>query len=261
MRKRGLAVMGVVAATTITGAVTVVAAAGGIVMAAQRGHDAPASFGAIRSFMYRAEQRAVEGTFVATYRVSLFRSHGRMFRARVFAADAWGLGSLFRETPAFPMWGPSMGVRSYEVLSPPRGYMVECSQTRTSSSWQCMSEKGEGMGTMSGQNEAIAPSDFASGLSNAIGGYYTSGSTQSAPQPIYLRGARLDGRVVRCMDFGNPAGAIGQVCTMSNGFIVSYRMPRQLTEGDYATAELVSYSTRVRRGLLQPPARPVLPGG
>jgi hypothetical protein len=64
---------------------------------------------------------------------------------------------------------------------------------------------------------------------------------------------------VRCLSFGNPVGAVGRVCTAASGLIVSYRLPYQLTDTYYASAELESYSTKVSRSVLTPPAKPSCP--
>lgn len=216
----------------------------------------------IDSFVNRAYQ-ALHRRFVATYRISLFRLNGHVVRQRVSLSNwAWNR-LLFRAAPAFPWYGARF--HATEVLELPSGY-VYCTQPRYGSAWWCETEKGEGMSTMAVQNGAIAPQAFVNGLSGAVSALSSGSSASSAssgssaPYPIFLSPGTVDGRSVHCLSFGSPRGAGGRVCTTESGFVVSYRLQQQLSETEYATAELVRYSTKVRGSGPRPPAKPVQPG-
>lgn len=210
-----------------------------------------ASRAAAQRFVNRAE-RALHGRFSATYRISLpnrLSPPRRIFHGQVLISQlAWNQ-LRFRETPAFTTYGTRN--HAYEVLERRSGY-VNCTQPRANGGWSCVSEAGEGMGGMAAQNGAVAPQAFTLGLSNAVAGY-TRG-------PLFLSRRTLDARSLRCLDFGNAAGRVGQVCTTASGFVVSYRLPERLTYSVYATAQLTRYSPKVDLGVLRPPAKPVLPG-
>jgi hypothetical protein len=186
------------------------------------------------------------------YRVSLFGSGGHVIRGRVSVVNLSLSRFRFREMPAFSR----SGGRAYEVLASPRGY-VTCSLARPGSHWLCISEVGEGMGGMWANNWAVAPQAFVDGLSNIVGDFV---GTSGAPYPLFLSRGVVDDRAVRCLSAGNPAGAIGRICTTPRGLIVSYRLTRQFSPTQYASAELVSYSPHARSASVRPPAKPLVPG-
>lgn len=236
----------------------VVAGCGGNARVRHRLRTPPraATAAAAQRFANRAQQ-ALDGRFTATYRITLFRSQHQVFRGRVFVAAPAGHIFLFRETPAFPLFG--LRNYAYEVISAPKRDLINCSQARRNSRWFCESEAGEGAGAMWIQNGAIAPQAFAAGLYSAVAGY-TQSATPTTPEALYFSRETVGGRPVRCLSFGNAKGAVGRVCTTASGFIVTYRMSRQFSQAGYATADLVGYSTKVRRGVLQPPATPLVAG-
>ena len=210
----------------------------------------------LNSFVNQAYQ-ALHRRFAATYRISLFRLNGHVIRQRVSVSN-WAWNRLvFRAAPAFPWYGTRF--HATEVLELSSGY-VYCTQPRYGSAWWCETEKGEGMSTMAVQNGPIAPQAFVNGLSGAVGALSSGSSASSAPYPIFLSRGTVDGRSVRCLSFGSARGAVGRVCTTDSGFVVSYRLPEQLSETEYATAELVRYSTKVRGRGPRPPSKPVQPG-
>lgn len=211
-----------------------------------------ASYASIQHFVKLAQQ-ALDRPFTASYRITLFKYRRHVFHGRVTEIGRSWKRFLFQEMPAFFAYGNPE--QSYEILGLRSG-LGSCDRPRFGSRWRCWSDVGMGMGT--GALEAqIAPQALVAGLSDAVD-ILTQGS--SGPYPLFLGHATVDGRTVRCLSFGNAAGAVGRVCTLDGGMVASYRMSRELGPGDYSTAELLSYSTTVRRGALRPPAKPVKPG-
>ena len=238
----------------LAGAVATVLLAGCGLAAAQQPSPPPrtASYAAIQGFLDRAEQ-ALGRRFTASYRISLFKRRGRVFRGRVYVSNWSRARQRFLEMPAFS--GFNIRYHAYEVFAGPNGY-VNCSQASATSRWFCISEKGEGMGGMWVQNGAIAPQAFVDGLSEAVGAL---APAASAPSPMFLSRATIDRQAVRCLSIGNAHGAVGRVCTTDSGLVVSYRMSESFSPAGYASAELVSYSMKVNRRVLTPPAKPSCP--
>lgn len=236
----------------IAGVAVAAAAAGLIVGSAGAGAARPATLAAVNRFVNLTEQ-AAHGRFTATYKIALFRYGGRVFQGRVSVAS-WALGQMrFRETPAFMALAGR--AHAYEVLELRSGY-VSCLQVRSDSRWQCNSEAGDGMGGMWLLNGAMVPQALVLGLNSAVAAYT---NHPGAPYPLFLSRGSFDGHAVRCLSVGNRRGVVGRVCTMSNGLIASYRMARSISDAGYAAASLVSYSSRVSRGVLRPPSKPTIP--
>lgn len=223
-----------------------------------------ASPSAIAHFVTRAA-RAESGRFTASYRIALFKNRGRIFRGRVFVSQLSATRAVFREMPGFSPFYQGQ-TYAYEVLTGER-YYVNCDQIRRGSPWECMSEIGEGMGAMGEQNWAIVPAAFTGALDEAVSNYGspallvptdTAGNT--TPAPIFLSSGSVDGRAVQCLSIGNAAGAVERVCTTGSGIIVSYRIAQPQGDNDYASAQLLSYTTKVNPRAVNPPAKPLAPG-
>ncbi|MDE3131510.1 MAG: hypothetical protein KGL16_10195 [Acidobacteriota bacterium] len=211
-----------------------------------------ASYASIEHFVKRAQQ-ALDRPFTVSYRITLFKYRRHVFHGRVTDSSRSWKRFLFQERPAFFVYGNPE--QAYEILGLPSG-LGSCDRPRLDSRWRCWSDVGMGMGT--GALEAqIAPQALVAGLSDAVD-ILAPGS--SGPYPLFLGHATVDGRAVRCLSIGNPAGAVGRVCTLHGGMVASYRMSQAVWPGDYASAELLSYATTVRRGALRPPAKPVKAG-
>jgi hypothetical protein len=206
----------------------------------------------------------MSGRFTASYRIALFRYRGWAFHGRVFVSQLSSMRAAFRESPGFSPFNQRKAY-AYEVLTGGR-YYVNCDQIRRSSHWACMSEVGEGMGVMGEQNGAMVPEAFTNGLDEAVSNFGSPALLDPAaatrgmtPAPMFLSHGRVNGRVVQCLSIGNVAGAVGRVCTMRSGVITSYRFA-QPQGNDYASAQLISYTTKVNPRAVNPPAVPLAPG-
>jgi hypothetical protein len=221
-----------------------------------------ASPSAVARFVTRTD-RAMSQRFTASYRVALFKLDGRIFRGRVSVTQIPGTGAVFRETPGFLAFG---NTHQYELLSGQRVY-VNCDLAHRHSKWLCMSEVGEGMGTMSAQNDEAIPAAFTGGMDEAVSDYGSpallipaQAARYTAPVPIFLSTRRVNSRIEDCLSIGNAAGAVARVCTTRNGVIVSYRLATRQGDNGYASAQLVSYTPTANPKALIPPAKPVQPG-
>jgi Protein of unknown function (DUF4232) len=221
-----------------------------------------ASPSAVARFVTRTD-RAMGRRFTASYRVVLFRFRGRIFRGRVSATQIPGTGAVFREKPGFLAFE---GSYAYELFTS-RRFDVNCDLTHRDSKWSCMSEVGEGMGSMSAQNDEMIPEAFTDGMDEAVSEYGSpallipaQAARYMAPVPMFLSTRRVNGRGEDCLSIGNAAGAVGRVCTTRGGVIVSYRLATRQGDNGYASAQLVSYTPKVNPHAVIPPAKPVEPG-
>jgi hypothetical protein len=221
-----------------------------------------ASPSAVARFVTRTD-RAMSQRLTASYRVKLFKLDGRIFRGRVSVTQIPSTGAVFRETPGFLAAG---NTRKYDLFSG-RPYFVSCDLARRHSKWFCMSEVGEGMGSMSAQNDEAIPAAFTDGLGEAVSDYGSpallipaQAARYTAPVPIFLSTRKANSRVEDCLSIGNAAGAVARVCTTRSGVIVSYRLATRQGDNGYASAQLVSYAPKANPTALIPPAKPVEPG-
>jgi len=217
---------------------------------------------AIARFVARTD-RAMSQRFTASYHVALFKFRGRIFHGDVSVTQIPGTGAAFRERPGFLAFGDTY---EYELFSGARFY-VSCDRAHPHSRWLCLSEVGEGMGSMSAQNDEAIPQAFTAGMDEAVSDYGSpallvpaQAAKYTAPVPIFLSTRKVNGRAEECLSIGNPGGAVGLVCTTRSGVIVSYRLATRQGDNDYASAQLVSYTTEVNPNALVPPTKPVEPG-
>jgi hypothetical protein len=207
----------------------------------------------------------MSGRLTASYRIALFRYRGRAFHGRVFVSQLSAMRAAFREIPGFSPFYQGR-TYAYEVLTGGR-YYVNCDQIRRGSHWACMSEVGEGMAAMGEQNGAMVPEAFTNGLDEAVSNFGSpalldpaAAARDTTPAPMFLSQDIVNGRVVECLSIGNAAGAVGRVCTTRTGVITSYRFAQSEGDNDYASAQLISYTTKVNPRAVNPPARPLAPG-
>lgn len=214
---------------------------------------------AVARFVTRTD-RAMSGRFTASYRVALFKLSGRIFRGRVSVTQIPGAGAVFREEPGFLAFD---GSYRYELFTG-RPYFVNCDLAHRDSKWVCMSEVGEGMGSMSAQNDEAIPAAFTDAMDEAVSDYGgpallipAQAAKYKDPVPIFISTREVNDRAEDCLSIGNAAGAVGRVCTTSSGVIVSYRLATRQGDNGYAYAQLLSYTSKVNPKAVIPPAKPV----
>jgi hypothetical protein len=201
--------------------------------------------------------------YTASYRVALFKFNGHIFRGRVFVTQTLAGRSVFREQPGFSTFERSY---AYELFTG-HPYYVNCELPRPLAKWSCMSEIGEGMGSMSQQNDAAIPGALTDGMDEAVSNFGSpallipaQAAKYTSPVPIFLSSRAVNGRTERCLSIGDAAGAVGRFCTTAQGVIVSYRLATRQGDNPYASAELVHYTTKVNSQALTPPAKASVPG-